>query len=86
MEIFKTIFLSVALILATSVMSHAQSGDAIQKIKTYVNKVVQKVENTEEPEQKRAILNESFDDMVDAFERVESMTRISAKDKEGSPH
>lgn len=64
-------------------MSYAQSGDATKKIKTYVNNIVQKVENAEGPEQKRAILSESFDDMIDTFERVESMNRISAKDKEG---
>lgn len=83
MKILNTISLSIALILTTSVISYAQSGDATKKIKTYINNVVQKVETTEEPERKRAILNESFDDMIDAFDRVESMNRIPAKDKEG---
>lgn len=83
MKIFNAVFLSVSLVLATSTISFGQSDEATGKIKTYINNVVQKVEKTEDPDQKRAILNESFDRMVDAFERVESMSSISAKDKEG---
>lgn len=83
MKTFNTIVLSIALILATSAMGYAQSDDASKKIKTYINNMVQKVEKAEEPEQKRAILNESFDKMVKAFDRVESMSRIPEKDKEG---
>ncbi|SHG16139.1 hypothetical protein SAMN05443144_12062 [Fodinibius roseus] len=83
MKTFNTIILSVAFILATSAVSYAQSDHANKKIKTYINNMVQKVETAEEPGQKRAILNKSFDKMIEAFDRVESMSRIPEKDKEG---
>lgn len=86
MKTINTILLSITLILATSVLGYAQSDDANKKIKTYINNMVQKVEKAEEPDDKRAILNKSFDKMMDAFDRVGSMDRISEKDKEGIAH
>lgn len=83
MKIYTIIFLSIALILATSAISYGQNNDATKKIKTYINKVVQKVEEAEHPDQKRAVLNKSFDKMLKAFDRIEGMKQISENDKEG---
>ncbi|SMO58655.1 hypothetical protein [Fodinibius sediminis] len=83
MKIYRTIVFSVVLVLATSAFSYAQSGRGSQQLKTYVNDVVQKVEEAETSDEKRAILNTSFDKMIKAFDRVSSMPGISETDKEG---
>ncbi|HLR31285.1 MAG TPA: hypothetical protein VK074_02270 [Fodinibius sp.] len=83
MKISKIIIFSVTLILATATAGYGQSDEASERIKTYVNKVVQKVERAEDSDQKRAILNDSFDKMTEAFDRVASMEGISSGDKEG---
>lgn len=52
------------------------------KIKKHWNKVTQKVEKAETADEKRLILNESFDDMITALSQVENMAGISKSDKE----
>lgn len=83
MKTLNTLIFCGVLVLATSSIGYGNSDDATKKFKSYINKTVQKVESAETPGQKRAILNESFDTMLEAFERVESMDRIPAADKEG---
>lgn len=68
--------------LSTGVMAQS-SSDAQARFKKHINSVVEKVENTEKPTQKREILNESFQNLIGAIEKVETMKVVPATDKEG---
>ena len=45
--------------------------------------MVESVEKAETPDAKREVLNGSFDDLIGAIEKVESMKAIPETDKEG---
>jgi hypothetical protein len=60
-----------------------KSGDAETMFKKHINKMVENVEKAESPEVKREILNDSFDDLIGAIEKVESMKAIPETDKNG---
>lgn len=60
-----------------------KSGDAETVFKKHINKMVESVEKAESPEIKREILNDSFDDLIGAIERVESLKVVPETDKEG---
>lgn len=60
-----------------------KSGDAETVFKKHINKMVESVEKAESPEIKREILNDSFDDLIGAIERVESLKVVPETDKDG---
>lgn len=82
MRKFKVLGSLILFIVSFQLSAHAQGNDATAKFKKYINNVVQKVEKADSPEQKRQILNESFDKMISAFDKVAAMKGISEKDKE----
>src|SRR5690554_6647922 len=53
------------------------------KIKDYINDVVQNVENLNDADEKRVLLNESFDKLITVFEKVENMNRFSDEERFG---
>lgn len=55
----------------------AQSSEASKTFKNHLNDVVQQVEQEENADDKRALLNQSFDKMINAFEKIENMNRFS---------
>lgn len=59
----------------------AQSSDGHEALKKHINKIVVKVEKEESADQKRAILDESLEDMITALERVESKRSVTETDK-----
>lgn len=79
----KTISLMAFLLTGLQVSAFAQANDASTKLKKYINTMVHKVEKAEEPAQKRAIMNDSFDKMIKAFEKVGSMKHVSEEDRSG---
>lgn len=73
------------LLLLLTVMSaplQAQSPDAHDKLKKHINEMVMNVQEAETATEKRAVLNQSFDDLVTAFNRVSSNERVPQSDKE----
>jgi len=81
MKKFKTFGSLVLLLIGFQLSAYAQGNDATAKFKKYINNVVQKVEKAESPEQKRNILNNSFDNMIDTFDKVSAMKGVSGDDK-----
>ncbi len=57
-------------------------NDTQKELKDYFNKVNQKVKHTDNPAEKRAILNNSFDDLLKAFNTAGQMP-LSQNDREG---
>lgn len=77
-------FLSYVIVLVLSVQSLAiaHETDVNDKIKQYINDVVQKVEETEDADEKRTIMNDSFDKLINTFEKVENMNKFSDEEIE----
>ena len=49
--------------------------------KKHINSVVQKVKAEENPQEKRDLLNDSFDNLLKSFDRVETMATLSSADQ-----
>lgn len=75
--------LALAFIGLVSPLQAQKSGDAETMFKKHINKMVESVENSKTPDAKRAVLNDSFDDLIEAIEKVETMKAVPQKDKEG---
>lgn len=82
MKHLKSIVFVAVLAFFSQSTAFAQADKATTKFKKYINEVVQNVEKAEQPEQKRAILNDSFDDLISTFDKVASMNGVSEKDRE----
>ncbi len=82
-KIIKPLLISLFLGLFLQSTVIAQSISSSEKFKAYYNEVVLKVEKEDDFDQKRAILNDSFENMITAYERVSSMKGISAEDQQG---
>lgn len=85
MKLFKSTILGLALLVAFQSGAFASSasdrGKALDMFKKYVNNMVQRVEKAEDPDKKREILNNSFDNMISAFNTVSNMGIASSKDQ-----
>lgn len=71
------IAVSVLLVFATQSVAFAQSIDLTEKFKKSFNETVQEVQSTEEADEKRMLLNNSFSNMITAIERIESKANLS---------
>jgi hypothetical protein len=60
-----------------------QVGQAQDKIQKYFNDTASKVKATEDPAQKREILNKSFETMTEVLDRVQVSPLISKDDQAG---
>ena len=56
--------------------------DPETQFKKYVNNIVVQVEATDDPAQKRVILNTSLERMTEAFRRVEQSERLSLEERQ----
>ncbi len=74
------LFLSL-LFFAAIHTATAQSNDAISMFKKHINGVVDKVESAESPEKKRELLNNSFNELLATFNKVEKLKSLSSSDQ-----
>lgn len=82
MKRITTVGLFVTLFFFTVAQTgYAQSNNAVDMFKKHVNNVVQKVKAEESPQQKRALLNDSFDNLLNSFNKVETMAVLSTTDQ-----
>lgn len=75
--------LALAFIGLISPIKAQNTGDAETMFKKHINKMVESVEKVDAPDEKRVILNNSFDNLIGAIEKVESMGAVPETDKEG---
>lgn len=75
--------LTLAFIGLISPLQAQKSGNAETIFKKHINKMVESVEKSKTADAKREVLNESFDDLIDAIEKVETMKTVPQKDKDG---
>lgn len=82
MKKIKTIGLTLAILLAIGLQSAmAQSTKVESMFKNYINDVVEKVKQTESADEKRELLNDSFDKLISAYEKAEAISVLSEDEK-----
>lgn len=75
-------FLFVFAVQTVAVGSNIDDRDyAFDVFKQYINTMVEKVKQAPNPVDKREILNNSFDNMLSAFDKAEEMGIVSSMDK-----
>lgn len=77
MRTLYAILASTLLVCAIQTESFAQSSNVSETFKKHVNETVQKVQNTDNADEKRVILNESFTEMITAIDRIESLASLT---------
>lgn len=77
MRTLYTIIASTLLVFAIQTESFAQSSNVSETFKKHFNETVQKVQNTDNADEKRVILNESFTEMITAIDRIESLASLT---------
>lgn len=77
MKTLTTILASILMLFAMQTVSFAQSSDITETFKKHFNETVQAVEETDNADEKRAILNESFNKMITAIDRIESRASLT---------
>ena len=68
---------SIFLLFFTHSIAVAQSTNLTKTFKEHFNKTVQEVHQTEDADEKRTLLNESFIKMIEALDRIESKANLS---------
>ncbi|MBN2709731.1 MAG: hypothetical protein JXR46_11865 [Calditrichaceae bacterium] len=76
----------LGVIIMMFVMVQAGNAGGKEDIQKYFNDTASKVKATDDPVQKREILNKSFSTMSKALDRVESSGLISEEDRAGIKH
>lgn len=77
MRTIKLIATSVILLFAIQSMAVAQSTNITETFKKHFNETVQQVYQTDNADEKRVILNESFTKMITTLDRIESMGNLT---------
>lgn len=81
MRTLTTVLASILLVCAIQTVSFAQSTDITETFKKHFNETVQEVQDTDNADEKRAILNESFNKMITAIDRIESRASLTEDEK-----
>jgi hypothetical protein len=68
---------SIVLMLAMQSMAFAQSANITETFKKHFNETVQQVQQAENADEKRLILNESFTKMISGIDRINSLGNLS---------
>ena len=77
MKTLYALLASVLLVCAIQTTSFAQSSNITETFKKHFNETVQAVHETESADEKRAILNESFNNLIIAIDRIESVSSLT---------
>ena len=80
MKTLYTILASMLFVFAFQTTTFAQSTDLTETFKKHFNETVLAVQETENADEKRAILNESFDKMITAIDRIESRASLTEEE------
>lgn len=83
MKTLQTLLVSILLMCAFQTSAYAQSTNVSESLKKHFNQTVQDVQKAEHPDEKRAILNESFHKMIHVLERIESAASLTADEHAG---
>lgn len=77
MRTLYTILTSILIACTIQTASFAQSANVTETFKKHFNETVEKVQDTDNADEKRAILNESFNKMITAIDKIESKASLT---------
>jgi chromosome condensin MukBEF ATPase and DNA-binding subunit MukB len=77
MRTIRLAFTSLFILFAIQSVAVAQSTNITETFKKHFNETVQQVQQTDNSDEKRMILNESFTKLIIAIERIESRANLS---------
>ena len=77
MKTIRLIISSIFLIFAVQSMAVAQSANISETFKKHFNETVQQVQQAEDADEKRMILNESFTRIINAIDRIDSQANLT---------
>ncbi len=80
MKTLHLITVSVFMVFAIQSAAVAQSVNLTETFKKSFNKTVQEVHKTENATEKRTLLNDSFNKMTEAIERIEAKANLSEEE------
>lgn len=81
MKILRFIIAAIFILFTVQSLAVAQSTDVTETFKKHFNETVQQVQETENADKKRELLNESFTKMLSAIDRIESRADLSKDEK-----
>jgi hypothetical protein len=81
MKTLNTFLASILLVFAIQTVSFAQSVNITETFKKHFNETVQAVQDTDNAEEKRAVLNESFYKMITAIDRIETLASLTDNER-----
>lgn len=81
MNLIKPVFSIAILFLTLQTAAFAQNGNLSDIFKTHMNETVQNVKSSDSADEKRAILDESFNKMLKAVDKIEDNATMSDKEQ-----
>ena len=76
----------LALLLSLFAMGQTSRAQGVEGLQTYLNDMSTSVKAASDPAEKRAILDRSFDVMLQAIDKLEQSSLISSDDRAGLDH
>ncbi len=83
MKTLYAILASVLLVGAIQTESFSQSVNITETFKMHFNETVKAVHETENADEKRALLNESFNKMITTIDRIDSLESLTEEESAG---
>lgn len=77
MKTLKTCIYAFGLLLMMQISAYAQAGNISETFKKHFNQTILQMDEAESADEKRVILNHSFDKMIKAIDRIESVGSFS---------
>ncbi|MAO64120.1 MAG: hypothetical protein CL666_03905 [Balneola sp.] len=77
MRTLNTLLASILFVCTIQTVSFAQSANVSESFKKHFNETVEEVQNTNNADEKRAILNRSFTKMITTLDRIESLASLT---------
>ncbi len=77
MRTLNIILTSILFVCTIQTVSFAQSANVTETFKKHFNETVEKVHDTDNADEKRAILNESLNKMITAIDKIESKASLT---------
>src|SRR5690554_5290048 len=77
MKSIKIICYAIAFLFSIQTAAVAQSDNISEIFKEHINKTAQEVKSTDNPDEKRALLNDSFERMLTAIEKIETRASLT---------
>lgn len=80
MKALHSVLAAMLVVFAIQSISYAQSSNVTESLKNHFNETVQAVHETDDVDEKRTILDDSFNRMITALNRIESLATLTEEE------